>query len=150
MQNTTENGKNSVETFELETIDAFAYFENDDDIKICGSDRVIIELNHELQSATYMIVHEGENESNYRPEEDDYDGVINFLIEHDYKSEAVTAAREAQLGLYTPTLGDQEDNDILELDELSDDCLKANFGYTEASIQNLRDNAEYIRKQRAN
>lgn len=29
--------------------------------------------------------------------------------------------------------------DILELDELSDDCLKANFGYTVAGIENLRE-----------
>ena len=37
--------------------------------------------------------------------------------------------------------------DILELDELSDDCLKANFGYTDAGIENLRDRAKEIRKE---
>ncbi len=37
--------------------------------------------------------------------------------------------------------------DILELDELSDDCLKANFGYTDAEIENLRDQAKEIRKE---
>jgi hypothetical protein len=37
--------------------------------------------------------------------------------------------------------------DILELDELSDDCLKANFGYTDAGIENLRDQAKEIRKE---
>lgn len=145
MQNITEN----TETFELETVDAIAYFENDEDIVICEGDRVIIELNHELRSATYIVVPENCCESNFEPTEDDYDGVILFLIEHDYKSEAVIAARKDQLGLYTPTFGDQEATDILELDELSDECLKGNFGYTEAAISNLRDNAEYIRQQRA-
>lgn len=37
--------------------------------------------------------------------------------------------------------------DILELDELSDACLKTNFGYTDAGIENLRDQAEQIRKE---
>ena len=37
--------------------------------------------------------------------------------------------------------------DILELDELSNDCLKANFGYTVAGIENLRDQAKQIRKE---
>ena len=37
--------------------------------------------------------------------------------------------------------------DILELDELSNDCLKANFGYTKAGIENLRDQANEIRKE---
>ena len=37
--------------------------------------------------------------------------------------------------------------DIIELDELTDDCLKANFGYTDAGIENLRDQAEQIRKE---
>lgn len=37
--------------------------------------------------------------------------------------------------------------DILELDELSDASLKANFGYTVAGIENLRDQAEQIRKE---
>ena len=39
--------------------------------------------------------------------------------------------------------------DILELDELTDDCLKANFGYTVAGIENLRDQAKEIRKEEA-
>jgi len=37
--------------------------------------------------------------------------------------------------------------DILELDELSDAALKANFGYTDAGIENLRDQAKEIRKE---
>ena len=37
--------------------------------------------------------------------------------------------------------------DIIELDELSDDCLKANFGYTDAGIENLRDQAKEIEKR---
>lgn len=37
--------------------------------------------------------------------------------------------------------------DTIELDELTDDCLKANFGYTDAGIENLRDQAEQIRKE---
>jgi hypothetical protein len=37
--------------------------------------------------------------------------------------------------------------DILELDELSDDCLKANFGYTVAGIENLREQADEVRKE---
>jgi hypothetical protein len=37
--------------------------------------------------------------------------------------------------------------DILELDELSDACLKANFGYTVAGIENLRDQANEVRKE---
>ena len=44
--------------------------------------------------------------------------------------------------------GDQERKDILELDELSDDCLKYNFGYGEAGIENLRDNAKEVRKEK--
>ena len=39
--------------------------------------------------------------------------------------------------------------DILELDELSDDCLKANFGYTVAGIENLREQADEVRKEEA-
>jgi hypothetical protein len=39
--------------------------------------------------------------------------------------------------------------DIIELDELSDDCLKANFGYTNAGIENLRDQANEVRKEEA-
>ena len=37
--------------------------------------------------------------------------------------------------------------DIIELDELSDACLKANFGYTDAGIENLRDQAKEIREE---
>jgi hypothetical protein len=37
--------------------------------------------------------------------------------------------------------------DILELDEISDACLKANFGYTDAGIENLRDQANEIRRE---
>ena len=39
--------------------------------------------------------------------------------------------------------------DIIELDELSDDCLKANFDYTVAGIENLRDQANEVRKEEA-
>lgn len=39
--------------------------------------------------------------------------------------------------------------DIIELDELSNDCLKANFGYTVAGIENLRDQANEVRKEEA-
>lgn len=46
---------------------------------------------------------------------------------------------------FTPRFGDQERKDILELDELSDVSLKANFGYTDAGIENLRQNAKDIR-----
>jgi hypothetical protein len=37
--------------------------------------------------------------------------------------------------------------DILELDELSDACLKGNFGYTDAGIENLREQANEVRKE---
>jgi len=37
--------------------------------------------------------------------------------------------------------------DISELDELSYDCLKANFGDTDAGIENLRDQANEVRKE---
>ena len=47
----------------------------------------------------------------------------------------------------TMIFGDQERKDILELDALSDDALKYNFGYGEAGIKNLRDNAEEIRNE---
>ena len=39
--------------------------------------------------------------------------------------------------------------DIIELDELSNDCLKANFGYTVAGIENLREQADEVRKEEA-
>lgn len=47
----------------------------------------------------------------------------------------------------TYLFGDQERKDILELDALSDECLKANFGYTDAGIENLRENAREIREE---
>ena len=47
---------------------------------------------------------------------------------------------------FTATLGDHERKDILELDELSDAALKANFGYSDAGIENLRQNAKDIRE----
>jgi len=37
--------------------------------------------------------------------------------------------------------------DIIELDELSNDCLKANFGYTKAGIENPRDQANEVRTE---
>ena len=43
--------------------------------------------------------------------------------------------------------GDQERKDILELDELGDDVLKCNFGYGNAGIENLRENAREIRRE---
>jgi hypothetical protein len=48
-------------------------------------------------------------------------------------------------GRLNMVLGNRKD--ILELDELSNDCLKANFGYTKAGIENLRDQAKQIRKE---
>lgn len=48
---------------------------------------------------------------------------------------------------FTPVLGDQERKDILGLDELPDSILKANFGYTDAGIENLRQNAKDIREE---
>lgn len=42
--------------------------------------------------------------------------------------------------------GDQERKDILELDALSDAALKANLGYTDAGIDNLRRDAREIRE----
>lgn len=44
--------------------------------------------------------------------------------------------------------GDQERKDILELDALSDDALKYNFGYGIGGIDNLRRDAEEIRSDR--
>jgi len=43
--------------------------------------------------------------------------------------------------------GDQEKKDILEMDALSDEALKANFGYGDAGIDNLRRDARQIRKE---
>jgi len=47
----------------------------------------------------------------------------------------------------TMMFGDQERKDILELDALSDDALKYNFGYGAAGIENLREDAKEIRKE---
>jgi hypothetical protein len=135
----------TTETFELEGNDARTYFETDDDIVIQKGDRVIIEIDHEKEVATWMIVPEGENPSNFVPTDDDYEGVVLWLYEHDYQSGAVVAARKSQVGMPVFVGGDQERKDILELDELSDAALKANFGYTEAGIDNLRSNAEVVR-----
>lgn len=89
----------TTEKFELEGIDKQAYFEHDDEIVIGKGDRVIIELDHDKQSATWTIVPEGENEANYTSTDDNYDGVILWLIEHDYKSSDVTTVRKSQLGM---------------------------------------------------
>lgn len=134
------------ETFELTGNDARNYFETDDDIVIQKGDKVIIELDHRKEVATWMIVPEGENPSNYVPTDDDYAGVVLWLYEHDYHSDAVVAARKSQVGMPRFVGGDQERKDILELDELSDAALKANFGYTDAGIENLRQNAKDIRE----
>jgi hypothetical protein len=37
--------------------------------------------------------------------------------------------------------------DLLELDELSNDCLKATFGYTDAGIETLRAEAKQAREE---
>jgi hypothetical protein len=136
----------TTETFELEGNDARTYFENDDDIVIQKGDRVIIELDHEKEVATWMIVPEGENPSNFVPMDDDHEGVVLWLYEHDYHSEAIVATRKSQVGMPTFVGGDQERKDILELDEMPDSILKTNFGYTDAGIENLRKNAKAIRE----
>jgi hypothetical protein len=87
------------EVFELEGPDRHEYFKHDDDIVIRSGDHVIIELLHDREAATWMIVPAGENPANYVAQEDDYDGVVAWLNEHDYRSEAITARRNAQLGL---------------------------------------------------
>lgn len=89
------------ETFELTGKDARDYFENDPENQdqLEKGDRVIVTLHHNKKAATWMVVPEGENHSNYVPEEDDYDGVVLFLVEHDYTSDGITAARKAQLGI---------------------------------------------------
>ena len=46
----------------------------------------------------------------------------------------------------TYVLGNQERQDIIELDMLSDDALKYNFGYTNAGIENLREQAKELRE----
>jgi hypothetical protein len=89
------------ETFELTGKDARDYFENDPENQdqLGKGDRVIVELYHEKKAATWMVVPEDENPSNYVSEEDDYNGVVAWLVEHDFTSDGLTAARKAQLGL---------------------------------------------------
>lgn len=81
----------ATETFNLEGNDREAYFEHDEDICILEGDQVIITLYHDKKAATYQIVPEGENVANFPTEEDDYAGVVAWLIEHDY----TIAARKA-------------------------------------------------------
>ena len=83
----------------MEGNDRKAYFEHDDDITIEEGDRVVITLYHDKEAATYQIVPEGENASNFPTEEDDYTGVVAWLIENDYTSDELIAARKAQLGI---------------------------------------------------
>lgn len=89
------------ETFELTGKDARDYFEldpeNQDQLE--KGDRVVVTLHHDKKAATWMVVPEDEKTSNFVTEEDDYDGVVLFLVEHDYVSDGLTAARKAQLGL---------------------------------------------------
>lgn len=139
----------TTEKFELVGKDARDYFATDADVNPQKGDSVIIELDHERKTATWMIVPEGKNAGNYVPTDDDYDGVVAWLNEHDYRSEDIEAARRSQIGLCAIVGGDRERKDILELDELSDDALKANFGYTDAGIENLRDQANEVRKEEA-
>lgn len=89
------------ETFELTGKDARDYFENDPENQdqLEKGCRVIVALYHEKQAATWMVVPGGENPSNYGPEEDDYDGVVAWLVEHDFTSDGIVAARKAQLGI---------------------------------------------------
>ena len=89
------------ETFELTGKDARDYFENDPENQdqLEKGDRVIVTLYHERKAATWMVVPEGENPGNFVSEEDDYEGVVLFLAEHDFTSEDLVAARKAQLGL---------------------------------------------------
>jgi hypothetical protein len=89
------------ETFELTGKDVRDYFENDPENQdqLEKGDRVIVTLYHERKAATWMVVPEGENPGNFVSEEDDYEGVVLFLVEHDFTSEDLVAARKAQLGL---------------------------------------------------
>lgn len=93
------NESRTVETFELCGNDKNEYFDEDDDIKIQYTDRVLVTLNYTKKVATWLLVPDGENPSNYVPTEDDYDGVINWLVEHGYSSEELIQARRNQLGL---------------------------------------------------
>lgn len=85
--------------FELVGNDKKAYFENDDEVEVQSTDRVLVTLDYAKKAATWIVVPEGENPSNCVPQEDDYDGVINWLIEHDYDSPELIQARRDQLGL---------------------------------------------------
>lgn len=89
------------ETFELTWKDARDYFENDPENQdqLGKGDRVIVTLHHEKEDATWMVVPEGENPGNFVSGEDDYEGAVLFLVEHDFMSEDLVAARKAQLGL---------------------------------------------------
>jgi len=89
----------STEIFELEGNDRKAYFEHDEDVWIESGDEVVITLYHDIEAATYQIVPEGENAANFPTEEDDYAGVVAWLIEHDYTSKELIAARKGQLGI---------------------------------------------------
>lgn len=91
--------KTTQETIRLTGNDARAYFELDPDISLNEGDRVYVELDHVKRVATWMIVPEGENPANNYPEEDDYEAVVAWLIEHDYDSPDLREARRAQLGL---------------------------------------------------
>lgn len=87
------------ETIRLTGNDAVEYFELDPDIELNEGDRVYVELDHSKRVATWMVVPEGENPANYVPQEDDYGAVVAWLIEHDYDSPSLRAARRAQLGI---------------------------------------------------
>jgi hypothetical protein len=87
------------ETIRLTGNDAKGYFELDPDVELNDGDRVFVELDHTKKFVTWMIVPEGENPSNYVPQEDDYGAVVAWLIEHDYDSPSLRAARRAQLGI---------------------------------------------------
>lgn len=91
--------KTETEKFELEGNDRQAYFEHDDEIVVGKGDRVVIELDHEKESAAWMIVPDGQNEAIYVPTDDDYDGVVAWLNEHDYRSDAIVARRKSQVGM---------------------------------------------------
>lgn len=89
----------TTETFKLFGNDAKKYVELDPDIELQDGDRVYVELDHVKRVATWMVVPEGENPANYVPQEDDYGAVVAWLIEHDYDSPSLRAARRAQLGI---------------------------------------------------
>ena len=86
------------EKIQLKPHEGSEYFSLDPDIVLEKGDRVIIEIDHEKRSATWMIVPEGENPGNFVPEDDDYDRVIMFLYERDYHTPDIIAARKSQVG----------------------------------------------------